>query len=170
MRENSKSQLQEDVRVGKSQRKFLVFRVGAQKYSVGLSYVKEVIAFGQITPVPNMERAYLGMINLRGKLISVFNLATTLKLDSDLKVKRRSILIVELNRWIFGFAVDDASEVRSVDEQSIDRITDNMAKSEHFLGIIKCDDVGEGEGTGLIPILNLDSCFSKFNGDGRKAA
>lgn len=54
--------------------KFLGFSLGTEEYAIPLLSVKEVIALPEITPVPFSPPHFLGIINLRGQIISVMDL------------------------------------------------------------------------------------------------
>lgn len=54
--------------------KYLAFRVGAESYGLGILRVQEVIGMTAITRVPQMTEAVRGVINLRGRVIPVFDL------------------------------------------------------------------------------------------------
>lgn len=54
--------------------KYLAFRVGSESYGLGILRVQEVIGMTEITRVPQMTEAVRGVINLRGRVIPVFDL------------------------------------------------------------------------------------------------
>ena len=59
--------------------KYLNFQLASEKYSCSVTQVSEIIRLCPITKVPRMPDYFLGMINLRGKIIPVIDLR--LKLD-----------------------------------------------------------------------------------------
>lgn len=64
----------EDTKVQAAPGKYLAFRVGPETYGLGILRVQEVIGMTDITRVPQMTEAVRGVINLRGRVIPVFDL------------------------------------------------------------------------------------------------
>lgn len=59
--------------------RYLQFDLGNESYAVPLSTVKEVIPVPETTPLPNSPTHYVGIMNLRGQIISVIDLRKRLK-------------------------------------------------------------------------------------------
>jgi purine-binding chemotaxis protein CheW len=55
-------------------RNVIVFALGSARYAVELRWVREVFALGHVTPVPRAPVAVLGVVNLRGAIVSVLDL------------------------------------------------------------------------------------------------
>lgn len=115
--------------------RYLLFRLGEELYGCDLVQIKEVLKIGVIKPVPYMVPYFLGVINLRGKIIGVVDL--TKKLGMHPADENRLILIVEGHYGPLGVVVD---EVQSVESISPDRIevgvsVDSKIAPHFFYGI-----------------------------------
>lgn len=90
----------------------LIFKLNDKKFAVPLSMVKEVIGMQDITSVPAGPAYYLGVINLRGDIISIINLKDILQgFANTEKAKKPCIIICHVTDMIIGFVVDDIDEV-----------------------------------------------------------
>ena len=59
---------------GMNKERFLCFSLGVEEYAIPLLEVREVIAMPEYTPVPYTPPYFLGIMNLRGQVISVMDL------------------------------------------------------------------------------------------------
>jgi purine-binding chemotaxis protein CheW len=126
------------------------FRVGRETYGVDIFVVREIVKAQEITTVPGASDYVLGIINLRGKIISVVDLAQRLGLGKS-KVDRGSrILVVDLDGFTVGFLVDAATEVLKLSPEAVEAAPEELKGSIH-------DDYLEGVGKlkdRLVIILN----------------
>ena len=137
--------------------KFLVFDLVDENYGVPLSSVKEVIGLTEITKVPNVPEFFKGLINLRGKIISVIDLRNKLKLPStDYKDKKTTIIIAEIDDFTIGTVVDDVREVANFDMGQIEHGLDIQSKvgREFIKGVAKT------EGRKLTLLLDMGKVLS----------
>jgi purine-binding chemotaxis protein CheW len=96
--------------------RLMVFRLSSEIYGIKLSFIKEVLANQvKITSVPNSPSYYLGILNLRGDLISVIDLKKRFSLESE-ELTQSVIIIAEVKGKLFGFLVDEIIRVTSVEE------------------------------------------------------
>jgi purine-binding chemotaxis protein CheW len=119
------------------------FRIGSEEFGVDILMVQEIIRLTTITPIPNASQSILGMINLRGRIITVVDLRWLLRIagnepsESDRKTR---ILIIELNGHVTGFVVDSVSEVMKVPIAEIEPAPSLVASSissAYISGVIK---------------------------------
>lgn len=84
-------------------------RVGAESYALPVEHVLEVAELGEITPVPGSPRAVLGVRNLRGEVLPVFDLAAVFGIERDGGAAR--LLVAEHDGKRAGFAIDEVTDV-----------------------------------------------------------
>lgn len=134
----------EELRGGETKReKYLIFSLLDEYFGVPLSSVKEVIGLSEITCVPNVPLYFKGLINLRGKIISVIDLRTKLKLTStDYDEKKNCIIIVEIEDFVIGTIVDDVSAVSGFLNDQIEKNLDIQSdvSREFVTGVAKTGD------------------------------
>jgi purine-binding chemotaxis protein CheW len=96
------------------------FRVGRETFGVPISLVHEIVRVPDITAVPEAPDYVEGVINLRGRIISVIDLRKRFGEREISSNKKNRILVVEVESRMFGLIVDTASEVLKVPEAEID--------------------------------------------------
>ena|SRR5271165_1849897 len=90
------------------------FQVGHETYGVPIIALHEIVRVPEITAVPDAPEYIEGVINLRGKIVSVIDLRKRLGAKTVTASKRNRILVVEHNGKLCGLMVDSASEVLKV--------------------------------------------------------
>lgn len=104
----------------------VVFNLGLEEYSINISYAQEIIRIPKFTKIPNVPSFIEGVINLRGKVIPVFDLKKRFGLGQSERSTDSRLLILELEGMKVGIIVDDVSEVIRIDEQLIQNLSSEM--------------------------------------------
>jgi purine-binding chemotaxis protein CheW len=87
------------------------FQVGRETYGVPITALHEIVRVPEITAVPDAPDYIEGVINLRGKIVSVLDLRKRFGEASTALNRRSRILVVESFGRLSGLIVDSASEV-----------------------------------------------------------
>jgi len=114
---------QEDVGSGKVQQ-FLTFVLNDEIYGIGILNIREIIEYGNLTVVPMTPDFISGVINLRGNVVPVVNLARRFDHHPSEIGKRTSIIIIDIKdsdeeSVEIGIVVDIVNEVIELDDSSI---------------------------------------------------
>jgi purine-binding chemotaxis protein CheW len=96
------------------------FRVGRETYGVPITSLHEIVRVPEITAVPDAPDYLEGVINLRGKIVSVVDLRKRFGKPSTGLDRRSRILVVEHRGRLVGMIVDSASEVLKIPESEIE--------------------------------------------------
>ena len=96
------------------------FRVGRETYGVPITSLHEIVRVPEITAVPDAPDYLEGVINLRGKIVSVVDLRKRFGQPSAGIDRRSRILVVEHRGRLAGMIVDSASEVLKIPESEIE--------------------------------------------------
>ena len=138
---------------------YLTFALGGEMFAVGILHVKEIIEYGNLTEIPMMPTFIRGVINLRGAVVPVIDLAARFG-GSQTEVGRRTcIVIVEVQddeaKHDIGIMVDAVSEVLDIPGSEIEPPPTFGAK-------IRADFIfGMGKVSGkFVIILNIDKVLS----------
>lgn len=103
---------------------YLTFNLGSEMFAVGILNVKEIIEFGELTEIPMMPASLRGVINLRGRVVPVVDLAVRFGGECTQPAKRTCIVIVEVedqgDRHDIGVMVDSVSEVLEIPASEIE--------------------------------------------------
>jgi purine-binding chemotaxis protein CheW len=90
------------------------FKIGRESYGVPITSLHEIVRVPEITAVPDAPDYMEGVINLRGKIVSVLDLRKRLGETQVASNKRNRILVVEHKGRLSGLIVDSASEVLKI--------------------------------------------------------
>jgi purine-binding chemotaxis protein CheW len=96
------------------------FRVGSEVFGVLISLVHEIVRVPEITSVPDSPGYVQGVINLRGKIVSVVDLRRRFGEKEITSSKKNRILVAEVEGKLVGLIVDSASEVLKIPENEIE--------------------------------------------------
>src|ERR687889_643780 len=94
---------------------YLSFFVAGEEYAVGILQVKEIIEYDVVTRVPSMPACVRGVLNLRGRVVPVVDLARSFGLGESALTRRSCIVVVEValdgEPTVVGVLVDAVSQV-----------------------------------------------------------
>jgi purine-binding chemotaxis protein CheW len=96
------------------------FQVGRETYGVPITSLHEIVRVPEITAVPDAPDYMEGVINLRGKIVSVIDLRKRLGETTSALGRRNRILVVEHNGRLSGLIVDSASEVLKIPASDVE--------------------------------------------------
>jgi purine-binding chemotaxis protein CheW len=94
----------------------VVFNLAEEEYAVPILDVQEIIPTGEITPFPNVADYIEGIINVRGTVATIINLAKRFSLarkDDDTQ-KDKYIILTHIQKSLFGMMVDEVTEVTKI--------------------------------------------------------
>jgi chemotaxis signal transduction protein len=89
--------------------------MGREAYAIPVTHVREVLEIGEITPLPGSGEHVLGLRNLRGQVVPVFDLATLLQTGD--RGEPASVCVAELDGSVAGLAVDEVTDVAGVPDE-----------------------------------------------------
>jgi purine-binding chemotaxis protein CheW len=103
---------------------YLTFTLGGEMFAVGILNVKEIIEYGNLTEIPMMPGFIRGVINLRGAVVPVVDLAARFGGKTSDVQRRTCIVIVEVTqvgaKHDIGIMVDAVSEVLEIQATEIE--------------------------------------------------
>lgn len=102
---------------------YLTFMLGGETFGVGILSVKEIIEYHSLTSVPMMPEFIRGVINLRGAVVPVIDLATRFGRPRSEILRRTCIVIIELDgrsdTQTVGVVVDAVNEVVDIQPEQV---------------------------------------------------
>lgn len=137
----------------------LTFKLNTQVYGINILNIKEIIDYGSITRVPLMPEFIAGVINLRGSVVPVVNLALRFSEKSPARTKRSSIVILEVKyeeqTMEIGITVDVVNEVLDILSSDIEPAPSfgTKIRTDFISGMGKVKDQ-------LLVLLNIESILS----------
>ena len=120
----------------------VVFSLGREEFAVEVTQVREIMRMEEITRMPKSPHFVEGIINLRGQIIAVVELARRLNLEAGEKSGDTRIIVVEAEDIKVGMIVDSVSEVLRISEDAVEAsptlATDISAT--YLQGVVKQDN------------------------------
>lgn len=107
--------------VSSDSEKWITFLISGELYCVSALVVKEVLRYSDITPVPHAPYFVLGLINLRGNVVTVIDGRRRLSVKEEPVTTDSRIVIIETDDCTVGVLVDQVREVINIDKTSIDQ-------------------------------------------------
>lgn len=90
------------------------FLLAYEKYGIQASYVREVYPLKELTPLPGTPRFVLGMINVRGKILSVIDIKKFFDLPEKGLTDLNKVIIVYSDKMEFGILADGILGMRGI--------------------------------------------------------
>ena len=90
--------------------RFLSFSLGQEDFAVPLLTVREVIAYTETTPIPFAPAYFLGIMNLRGRVISIIDLRKKLGIKAK-ESTETAVVICDVSGVCLGVVVDSVNSV-----------------------------------------------------------
>jgi len=100
-------------------REYLAFEVGGQRYAIDISTVREIRGWTEPSGMPNTASHVMGVINLRGEVLPLIDLAAKLGLKTPEINERSVIIVVEAKEDVVGFLVDSVSNIITPSEEDM---------------------------------------------------
>lgn len=122
---------------------WLTFVLGGEKYAVKVTQVQEVLRYTLIAPVPGAPAEVLGIINLRGNVVTVVDARKKFGMPSRKVDDATRIMMMDVQGYIIGVLVDTVTEVIDLKDDEIESTPDvsNSTTSIFIQGIANIDNV-----------------------------
>ncbi len=135
---------------------FVVLSLARETFAVEIAKVREIIRVPHITWVPGAPAVFRGVINLRGNVVAVVDLAAILSLPPAVENPDSRIMVVEADGTIVGMLVDSVSQVADIDLSQLEPSLRTLDVSQRVF-VVAQSNLGDN----LIGILDLDQVIRK---------
>ncbi|RUO79798.1 chemotaxis protein CheW [Idiomarina tyrosinivorans] len=130
--QTSKQDRDKDVEANDEVLQWVTFRLEEETYGINVMQVQEVLRYSEIAPVPGAPDYVLGIINLRGNVVTVIDTRLRFGLPQTEVSDNSRIVIIESDKQVIGILVDSVAEVVYLKSSEIDSApnvgTDESAK------------------------------------------
>ncbi len=135
---------------------FSTFYVGGALCGINILNIQEINKHFEITKVPQASDYVEGILNLRGRIVTIIDLGRKLGLDSVNKNKDNRNIIVNSEDEHIGLLVDGISDVVTAKKEGIEPAPSNIGgvKGKFFQGVLKTEKQ-------LIAILDIDEVLKE---------
>ncbi len=108
---------------------WVTFQLDSETYGINVMQVQEVLRYTEIAPVPGAPAYVLGIINLRGNVVTVIDTRSRFGLEASEVTDNTRIVIIESEKQVIGILVDSVAEVVYLKASEID-IAPNVGNDE----------------------------------------
>lgn len=108
---------------------YVTFTTAGQLFGLPIKYVQDVFALANITRVPLAGPEIAGVLNLRGRIVTVIDLANRLQLDAPRDATTAMVIGIERAAESFGILVDRVGEVLSLADADRDPTPVNLDRT-----------------------------------------
>ncbi len=122
--------------------RYLSFSLNSEHYALPLLAVREVVAMPEVTAVPFTPPHFLGIMNLRGQVISIIDLRLKFNMKKPETNTETSVIICDLAPLCIGAVVDSVNSVLVLSSADIGGRPDIQSNrnSDYITGVCKRDD------------------------------
>lgn len=133
----------------------VTFRLHDETYGINVMHVQEVLRVSEIAPVPGAPDYILGIINLRGNVVTVIDTRSRFGLPEGEVTDSSRIVIIESDKQVVGILVDAVAEVVELRESQIDSAPNvgNEESSRYIQGIATME-------SGLLIVVDLQKLLT----------
>lgn len=103
-----------------TERQYVIFKLNEEEYGIEITNVKEITEYKQVNRIPNVSDFIEGIVNIRGDIIPIINLKKKFDIEEKGLTKDKRVIIINLNKKLVGFIVDEASQVLRIAEEDIE--------------------------------------------------
>ncbi|XQW85863.1 chemotaxis protein CheW [Thalassotalea piscium] len=107
----------------------VTFKLDNETYGINVMQVQEILRYSEIAPVPGAPTYVMGIINLRGNVVTVIDTRARFGLDSCEVTDNTRIVIIESEKQVIGILVDSVAEVVYLKTSEID-VAPNVGNEE----------------------------------------
>ena len=135
-----------------SQFEFITFSAGGQSFCLEITQIREIRRWTTVTALPHTPPDVLGVMNLRGAVIPIFDLSARFGLGKTAENERNVVIVAASGETTIGLLVESVSEILAVDKEAIQETPDiksDMTKLS-ILGVISVEDT-------MVRVVNLDA-------------
>ena len=135
---------------------WVTFRLADEIYGINVMQVQEVLRYTEIAPVPGAPGYVLGIINLRGNVVTVIDTRDRFGLSTTEVTDNTRIVIIESEGQVIGIMVDSVAEVVYLRQSEIETAPSvgNDETSRFIQGVCHKNDQ-------LLILVDLDKLLSE---------
>ncbi|MBS0124956.1 chemotaxis protein CheW [Thetidibacter halocola] len=135
-----------------AQFEFITFSAGGQSFCLEITQIREIRRWTPVTALPHTPEDVLGVMNLRGAVIPIFDLSARFGLGKTESNERNVVIVAAVGSTTIGLLVESVSEILSVAKSAIQE-TPNIKSDVTRNSILGMISVGET----MVRVVNLDA-------------
>lgn len=124
-----------------AQQEFVTMRLGQQLFGISVLAVQDVMRHQHIAPIPLAQDVIAGSLNVRGRIVTAYNMRRRLGMDAYPDPKNIMMVVVDYQHELFALMVDAVGDVLSLQMNRFEKVPANMDGSWRALaaGVFKLE-------------------------------
>lgn len=135
------------------QREFVAFRIAGQEFALDIMSVREIRGWTPTTQLPESPDYVKGVVNLRGAVLPILDLAVRLGFHAAEPTSRHAIIVVQIGERVVGLLVDGVSEIMGIDDVLVQPVP--AIGSLQSAGALEGVMAAEGRMIGLLSLATM---------------
>lgn len=150
--------------LGEETRQIVTFKVDERIFGIDVGAVREIKGWQATTPLPHSAPHVRGVLNLRGVILAVYDLRTSIGLGTTNATATHVIVVVDVEDKVAGLLVDSVSDIVDVPVSAV-RPAPDLERDEHGLieGLVLLD-------TDIVALLDLAAVIRDGGAEGQQVA
>lgn len=111
----------------------ITFTLNSEEYGVDIKSVREIKAWAKTTPLPDTPAFVLGVINIRGSILPIFDLRDRFGQGKTVPTSTHVIIVIALAERMIGILVDSVSDIVTLNAEDLRPVPDTGQDSENPL-------------------------------------
>lgn len=142
----------------------IAFSIDEQLYGVEITTVREIRAWNGATPLPNTREAVVGVINLRGTIVPIFDLRARFGDGKTSPTKTHVVVVLAVGEKWVGILVDAVSDILTISKDDIHPVPEgNSVDTDLLSGIVTHDNQ-------MLGLIDLPAVVASAEVDGKAKA
>ncbi|MCS7204187.1 MAG: chemotaxis protein CheW [Leptospiraceae bacterium] len=136
--------------------KYVIFTLDEEEYGFSVEKVIEIVKMEKVIPIPNSKEYFMGMVDIRGKVIPAIDLKKKLQIHTESSQKPERLIIIDIFDKRIALAVDNVLNVLDLLPDEIDKGPPAVKShyTKYISGIGKKNDR-------FIVMLNINTLFTE---------
>jgi purine-binding chemotaxis protein CheW len=144
-------------RAGEGSVEIIAFRLGQQQFCLETTSIREIRGWAPSTPLPHAPADVTGVMNLRGSVIPIIDVATRLGMVGTEPSERSAVVVAEVHDKVIGLVVESVSDILTVERSQVQPVpvVSQGFDPSYAKGIVALE-------TGMVCFLDLAGMFGEI--------
>lgn len=143
-------------------KKFLIAQISDLYFGISISNIRDVLKQNETTPVPRSNNNIIGLLNLRGHIVTEINVAKILEVEnvSSKGNKDKYSVVITKDHEMYSMVFDKIGDIVDIEGNTIEKLPETINKNWLSVaeGVVRMDE-------DLVVILNLESMINHITPD-----
>lgn len=148
-----------DTGIVNDSKQYITLKFDSEQYGIDITYIDNIVRLQPITRVPHTQDYFIGVINLRGEIISVMSMRKKFELPDKENTNASRILILKVDGNKIGILVDEVREVVTLSDENIEKVSSDSSDSRAYI-----TGIGKHNNT-LISLLNIGGLIADIDNE-----